>query len=164
MKRAFTRLAINVLPILFIIIGLGASAQSNAKNNIKPDSRLYDCFTKEYVNDLVKNPRLLLYYNFYLDHSYFVRTSTPDKPVVGTDISTVKLALDEKGESSGSFNEDIANFNEKAFNPLKYNFVTDNENFTVFTLGNTGKAIVFYPQKRFAEMYNEYLKSFNLDK
>ena len=164
MKKAYIRLANKLLPFLLIIIGFGVHAQTISKNQPAPDARLYDCFTKEYINDLVKNPRLLLYYNFYLDNSYFLTDSNTEKPVQGADISTVKLALNANGESTGFFNEDVTKFDKKTFNPLKYNFVTDYETYTVFTLGTTGKAIVFYPQKRFAEMYNEYLKSFNLDK
>jgi len=130
---------------------------------IKPDPRLYDCFTKEYINQLIKQPRLLAYYNFYLDNAYVVADTDLGKPVESTDISQVKTLDNGLGNGGKLFSEVLNPFNPKKFNPLKYDFQTHPELTTNYKLGNTGKMLVFYPSKVFASMYKEYLKSLNLE-
>ncbi len=168
MKTFFTRLVGAFLPLIFIVIGISAQAQGKDKNEIKPDQRLYNCFTKEYVDGLISNPRLLLYYNFYLDNSWFLSESKAEKPLPGSDISTVPLADNSVGANSLSikgefYSEDVTKFDVKTFNPLMYDFKTDANYYTSYKLGNTGKAVIFYSHRKFAELYNAYLKSFNLE-
>jgi len=148
---------------LMVIGFLLCTSLYSQEKGIKPDPRLYDCFTKEYVNQLIKQPRLLAYYNFYLDHSYVIREADPGKPVETIDITTVKTVDNGLGNGDVPFSENIIQFNPARFNPLKYDFKTHPELTTNYKLGNTGKMLVFYPSKVFTSMYNEYLKSLNLD-
>jgi hypothetical protein len=129
-------------------------------NQINPDARLYECFDKTYIQQLQKdNPELILYYNFYLDNSYFVGKEVPEKPINGKDIHTVTLKNETSSDKIQYFNEDLSKFNPKTFNVLKYNFKTDYNKYTNYILGNTGKILIFYPKKRFIKKYNDYKKS-----
>jgi hypothetical protein len=130
---------------------------------IKPDPRLYDCFTQDYINQLIKQPRLLAYYNFFLDHSYEVRGTDQGKPVESIDISEVKTLDNGLGNGGKAFAEDLTKFNPANFNPLKYDFKTDAELTRCYKLGNTGKMLVFLPATVFDRMYKEYLKSLNIE-
>ena len=61
-----------ILFSLFFAGHLAFAQQTSGSREIKPDAHLYECFPKDYVDGLKDNPRLLLYYNFYLDNAFFV--------------------------------------------------------------------------------------------
>jgi len=125
-----------------------------------PDSRLYQCMDKSYVDQLSgEKSEVLLYYNFYLDNSYYIASLKAEKPVTGIDIHTVTL-----NEKSGG---PVKFFNERTyasgtFNPLKYNFTRSLENFTTYVWKEAGVAIIFIPQRQFQERFLEYLKKNNI--
>jgi hypothetical protein len=50
----------------FSFINIYCFSQNEINSNqIKPDTRLYECFDKTYIQQLQKdNPELILYYNF----------------------------------------------------------------------------------------------------
>lgn len=162
MKRYFLNFQILALIMLLSLAKTSYGQQSGNLPVIKPDPRLYDCMDKSYIDGLQSTPRLLLYYNFYLDNSYYL-TTTPEKNVDGINISTVSLRNPgPKGEKL-FFNEDPASIKTGTFNPLKYDFHTQPNLFTNYLLGNTGKVLVFYSDKAFTEKYKNYLKTFNLN-
>ncbi len=128
-------------------------------NQVKPDARLYECFDKAYIQQLQKdNPETILYYNFYLDNSYFVGKQVPGKPVQGKNINEITLKNEISSGKVQYFNENVSDFNPKTFNVLKYNFNTDYDKYTNYILGNTGKILIFYPEKKFTKKYNDYKK------
>jgi hypothetical protein len=107
------------------------------------------------------NPEGILYYNYYLDNSYYVATNDPSKPTsTALDIHTVKTIDASSSGKTSLFSEDLSKFDTKTFNVLKYDFATDFNKYTTYKLGNTGKLLVFYPKAVFIEMFNEYKKSF----
>jgi hypothetical protein len=162
MKRYITNFQILTIILLLSFAKMSVGQQAGNTVVIKPDARLYDCMDKAYVDGLQSNPRLLLYYNFYLDHSYYL-SDIPDKKVDGIDISTVSLRNPGPQGEKLFFHEDPANIKAGTFNPLKYDFKTQANLFTNYLLGNTGKILVFYSDKAFTEKYKTYLKSFNLE-
>ena len=144
------------------VLSLQTYSQGNKNREIKADPRLYECFSKEYVESLADNPRLLLYYNFYLDHAYFL--NIPEgKPSQGVDITTVKYKEPGPDGNIRYFDEDVTKFDPKKFCALKYSFKPSQEGYTHYLLGNTGKVLIFYPANEFTKSYNEYLKSFGFD-
>lgn len=150
-----------ILLALFFI-GFQAHSQQQSHKEIKPDPRLYECFPKDYVDGLKNNPRLLLYYNFYLDHTYFLN-QPQGKPSQGVDITTVTYKEPGPDGQVRYFDENLATFDPKKFCALKYNFKPSQEGYTHYLLGSTGKVLIFYPAKDFTKAYNEYLKSFGFD-
>ncbi len=151
-----------------ILIGLMAmplaiAAQTAEKSSgIKPDPRLYECFSKEYVDGLQGNPKLIAYYNFYLDHSFFI-SEPQKKPSQGTDISQVAYKEPDAAGKVRYFNEDISKLTSQNLNVLKYDFKLSQDKYTHYLLGNSGRTLVFYPMKDISARYHEYLKSLNLE-
>jgi hypothetical protein len=137
-------------------------AQQSATREIKPDARLYECFPKDYVDGLKDNPRLLLYYNFFLDNAFFVSDAKGKAPQ-GQDITKVTYKEPGPDGQPRYFNEDLSSFNPKKFNALQYQFNISHDKYTQYLLGNTGKVLIFYPQQYFTQKYREYLKTYNLD-
>jgi len=141
-----------LITVLIIFSG-GLTAQEN-NNNIIPDPRLSEVFTYEQIQDFLKtNPEKIFYYNYFLDHSYFISTVVEGKPVHDLNISSVK------SKSGSYFSEDLNNFVPEHFNVLKYDFCIQYERYSHYILGNTDKVMVFYPKKVFEESYKEYLNS-----
>ncbi|MCX6269926.1 MAG: hypothetical protein NTU44_01675 [Bacteroidetes bacterium] len=164
MKAPFNKIRkqLHLLLILLFISQISFSQKPASTLNIKPDPRLYECFPKDYVDGLQSNPRLLLYYNFYLDNAFFVSEPT-GKASNGLDISEVTYKEPGPNGEIRRFDEDLSKFDVKKFNALKYNFKISPGVYTHFVLGKTGKVLVFYPQLDFTKKYNEYLKSYHLD-
>lgn len=163
--RPITQIFLKQVPILLSLFFISFQAftqQSVTNRELKPDSRLYECFPKDYVDGLKDNPRLLLYYNFYLDNAFFISEAI-GKPAQGLDILQVSYKEPGPDGQTRYFDEDLSAFNPKTFNALKYSFSIAKDNYTHYLLGNTGKVLIFYPQQDFVKKYNELLKANNLD-
>lgn len=121
-----------------------------------PDSRLYQCMDKAYVNQLSSDKSaLILYYNYYLDHSFYVVSLKKEKPVTGIDIHTV--TLNTSGTAVETFSEKT--YSASAFNVLKYNFNRDLNGFITYVWQEAGIALVFIPQRHFQAQFADYSKS-----
>jgi|GEM_PF-596710 len=160
MKRHIIHFQIIALFLLLPLAKISHGQQSSPA--IKPDPRLYDCMEKSYIDGLKSKPKLLLYYNFFLDNSYYV-ADAPDKKVNGIEISTVSLRNPDASGKLSLFSEDFSNIKAGSFNPLKYDFHTQPNLFTNYILGKSGKVLVFYSEKVFTEKFNNYLKSINFE-
>jgi len=152
---------ITIVLIFIAVFFLRNSFAQNTNNSIIPDSRLYKCFDSSYVQQTLKGDQEgIIYYNYLLDHSYFIAKNDPSKPSTDAlDIYKVKKIDFKKSGKIEFFNEDLSSFNQKTFNVLIYDFVTDFNKYTTYKLGETGNLIVFYPKYVFIQMYNEYKKS-----
>lgn len=142
--------------MIFIACALTSLAfTSFSQNNStsQPDDRLYQIFDKTYIE---QNQELMLYYNYYLDNSFYIVSLKSEKPVTGDDIKTVKTRPEFSSGKEISFNEKI--YNKNNFNVLKYNFSTDYNNFKTYIWKESGIALIFYPVKTFQANYKEYLK------
>jgi hypothetical protein len=147
-------------PLLFFFQSNPALSQVPL-NYYSPDTRLYECMDKAYVDQLsADRSDLILYYNYYLDHSYYVASIKAEKPVTGTDIHTVTVNSDKKSPDKQLFNE--KQYMQGKFNPLKYNFSPALDGFTTYIWKEAGIALVFYPLRYFQSQYNEYIKEQNI--
>jgi hypothetical protein len=134
-----------------------ATAFSQTKTDpYTPDSRLYDCMKRDYVDKLsADRSELLLYYNYYLSNSYYVVKLKNEKPVTGEDIHTVTLS----GESGAKTFFAEKAYNAKTFNVMKYQFTRKMDGFTTYVWKEAGVALVFYPTRQVQANFNNYLKS-----
>lgn len=125
-----------------------------AQGQVFPDSRLYDAFGKKYVDELMKSdPGKIDFYNYYLDNAYYTVSLNLPKPVTGIDIHTVVL----KSDNTKTFNSKT--FSKKLFNPLKYDFKTEENNFVTYIWNEAGIAVIFHPMSHIRADYDNYKKS-----
>ncbi|MBT6685226.1 MAG: hypothetical protein HOB05_02760 [Bacteroidetes bacterium] len=138
----------SVILLCLLIIDISATAQNKSSDIFSPDNRLFDCFENSYIEMLQeKNPSLIMYYNFFLDSSYYVVDLPAEKQEFVNKLESLDLGNDQ----------DI-----KCVNVLKYDIKLDFEKITYFRLGNTQKMIVFYSGKELFEKYNDYRRSYGL--
>jgi hypothetical protein len=144
-----------LLGTVLLLISIPVCAQVSI-DIYKPDPRLYECLGKTYIDRLsADKSELIPYYNYYLDHSFYVASMKADKPVTGIDIHTVRSAA-SKSFPGKPFSE--KEFIKGKFNPLKYNFTRALDGFTTYIWKEAGVALVFYPQRQFQEQFDDYLK------
>lgn len=135
---------------VFLIAIIGTSNAQSSKQF--PDSRLFDCFDKSYIELLEsKNPDLIVYYNFFLDNSYFI-TELPTEKINSSKIQTLK-PLDKFKNSKT---------NIASLNILKYDVKRFYDEYSFYRIGTTNKILVFYSEKEFMIKYNEHRKSLGL--
>jgi hypothetical protein len=128
---------------------IGSAAISQNKTVI-PDSRLYQCFEKSYLDNLMKtDPQQILYLNYYLDNSYYVASLKAEKPVTGIDIHSLYLKNKKAELTSTAFN--LSAYNKASFNVLKYNFKTGDYETPCYIWKEAGIAIIFRPEKHIRE-------------
>lgn len=143
----------NYLSLVFLLITANLYAQKTVSTS-KVDTRLYDVFGKSYIDNLAKtDANQLTYLNFFLENSYYVTSLVSEKPIVGTDIHKVSI----KNNSNVFFSEKT--FNKKTFNPLKYNFVIDQNNFITYIWNEAGIAIIFHPQNHIKLDFDNYIRT-----
>jgi hypothetical protein len=130
------------------------------KSQVTVDQRLYDCFSENEINDIIQqNPKLIEYYNFYLDNSYYVVSlSESEKPVTGEDIHKVTIKSNDN-VLTAYFDEKT--FSKEKFNPLKYNFKLDKNRYNIYIWKEANVAIVFYPLNMISSYYKEYNNKIN---
>lgn len=140
---------------LLLFQTITAFSQKNA-DPYTPDSRLYDCMKRDYLDKLSsERSELLLYYNFYLSNSFYTVTLKSEKAVTGEDIHTVLLASEAGAKSY--FSE--KSYNAKTFNVMKYQFTRKMDGFTTYVWKEAGIALVFYPTRHVQSNFSNYLKS-----
>ena len=151
--------------ILFVILLISNTIFSQEKQNtkIQPDPRLYEVFSQDEIQAwLVNNPIKILYYNYFLNNSYFLSTVVEGKPVVDLNIYSVRQIKADKTGGHPLFNEDLSKFSKEKFNVLKYDFFIQEEHYSHYVLGKTGKVMVFYPKKMFEKAFQDYLASLGI--
>ncbi len=139
---------------LFITALFFSSSAFSQNNNVAPDARLYQCYEKAYLDNLVKtNPEQVQYLNYYLDNAYYVASLKAEKPVTGIDINTL-FEKSKKGiVTKISFKEKV--YNKTNFNVLKYNFQTGHLATPTYIWKEAGIAIVFRPEKHVKEDFKQ---------
>jgi len=131
--------------LFIIILFVGFSAISQNKN-LTPDARLYQCYEKTYLDNLIKtNPEQIQYLNYYLDNAYYVASLKAEKPVTGIDIHILFEKSKNGTVTKVPFKEKT--YNKANFNVLKYNFNTDENLFNTYIWKEAGIAIVINPAK-----------------
>ena len=131
-----------ILTLSLLLFSILSIAQTNSKDKVKIDERLYDVFEKQYLTDLqTKNPNLLQRWSFYLDHAYYIteypkEKGNPNYPKVEiTDIENLNILYLEKNQRIGK------DFKKR----MKYK------------IQGTDKILVYYSGEEFNQKLNEYL-------
>jgi hypothetical protein len=138
--------------ISFMIIG-NLFSQEN-KINVTPDPRVIEVFGQETVDFyLQNNPKLILYYNYFFDHSYQITEIPQEKIKELKDIQELKLKPQYQMESV-----DYTENGLKNLNIMKFDFNLNFEINTFFRLGNTNKIIVFLSGKDIQNQFNQSVK------
>ena len=152
---------IGLFVILFVMLFSGVSITRAQTVNYTADSRLYECMDKEYIDQLSYNKsELILYYNYYLDNSYYVVHLNAEKPVTGVDIHTVRLSGEQK--EPVYFSEKT--YNPEFFNPFKYTFTLQQKDFSTYIWNEAGIAIVFRPLTHIKSGFQNFLQQYNTSK
>jgi hypothetical protein len=143
---------------LISCIALFMFSSISAQNTYKPDKRLYDCFYDEDIAMMEgSKSELIPYYNYYLDHSYYVvYLKTAAKEVTGTDIHTVTSRIISKNPGT-TF--DMTTYSKETFNPLGYNFNLQKDSYVTYVWKDAGVAIVFYPLSYISNAFKELSKN-----
>jgi hypothetical protein len=143
---------------LITCVALFLFTSLSAQDAYKPDKRLYDCFFDEDIAMMESSKsELIPYYNYYLDHSYYVvNLKTAEKEVTGTDIHTVTSRIVWK-EASATF--DLTTYTKETFNPLAYNFNLQKDSYITYVWKEAGVAIVFYPLSHISNAFKEVSKN-----
>jgi hypothetical protein len=141
--------------LLVCCIAIGLFTSISAQDIYKPDKRLYDCFTAEELSQMeASKSELIPYYNYYLDHSYYVVTlKSAEKPITGRDIHQVNSAV---SQTSQKFNEKT--YSKETFNPLKYNFNLELHNSVTYLWKEAGIAIIFRPNYVISSDFKNYFE------
>ncbi len=115
--------------------------------NVKPDARLYQCYSKQYIDNLLKtNPEQISYLNYFLDNSYYIASLNSKKPIEGIDVATLQKTTDKS-----KFTE--VKYDKSTFNVLLYNFSFGDIPYT-YVWKSAGIAIVLRPERHIKEDFN----------
>ncbi len=144
--------------IFLSLIALFIFTTISAQDIYKADKRLYDCFTADEISKMESTKsELIPYYNYYLNHSYYVvDLNKAAKAVTGTDIHTVKSRTNGS-EIAVAFSD--SKYSLETFNSLKYNFNLLSNYFVTYVWKEAGVAIVFYPLSQISNSYKKTLKT-----
>lgn len=128
---------------LFILLLLSFPIWAMAQQNTPPtaDARLYDVFEANHIERLQeKNPYLINYYNYFLDHAYQI----VDFPAGKNDqFPTVEI-------------EDLENFNIIAIQKEQH-LKRGGNHPTYYKIANANKLLIFYAETYFTKKLNQHL-------
>jgi hypothetical protein len=143
-----------LLTFLFSLMIMGSLFSQESKSNITPDPKLIDALGQETVDFYAQNnPKLILYYNFFLNHSYQITEIPQEKVKDLKDIPEFQLKPEFQMESP-----DYTEKGLEKLNIMKYDFNLNFEINTFFRLGNTNKIIVFLSGKDIQTQFNQSVK------
>ena len=139
---------------LFITILLFNTSLFSQSNPVVADARLYQCYEKAYLDNLIKtDPEQVQFLNYYLDNAYYVASLKAEKPVTGIDIHLLFEKSKNGVISKVPFKEKV--YNKASFNVLKYNFQTGFLDTPTYIWNEAGIAIVFRPEKHIKEDFKQ---------
>lgn len=117
-----------------------ATTFQNARN-VKPDARLYEALSDAEIAEMQsKNPFLISYYNYFLDHSYKII----DQPQ-NTKLDLPKVII----PNLNTFNILVLKKDQK----LKREWATQ----TYYEIEGTKKVLVFISEREFTQKLNKHL-------
>lgn len=146
MKKTFF---LCVMAIMLQAIFSGAYSQEpNPVQKIDPDARLVEAFGQSFADRLVEeNPNLLVYYNYFLDNSYYITELPLDKADFLESLAKLPIAHDT---------------DSKIINVLKYEIKLKFDKETYFRMSDSNKVMVFYTGEKLNEKYNEHRRALGL--
>ena len=124
-----------------MVLTLSSFTQTQPDTKTEPDPRLFDALSKTEIAEMqAKNPFLIQYYNYFLDHSYKIMNKPTNNqlnlPVV--DIPNLN-----------NFNILVLKKEQK----LKRTW----ERQTYYTIKGTDKVLVFISEKEFTQKLNKFV-------
>jgi len=130
---------------------MGSLFSQENKSDITPDPKLIDALGQETVDFYAQNnPNLIVYYNFFLTHSYRIVEMPAEKMSEIETFPVMKLKEKFQNEKSDYSEEGLKNLNI-----LKYNIKIDQAGGAIYRLENTNKLVLFYSGKEIITMYND---------
>lgn len=124
---------------MMLTILLSSFMLTQPDSKTEPDPRLFDALSESEIAEMqAKNPFLIEYYNYFLDHSYKIMNQPKSNQL---DLPTVNIP-------------NIDNFNIlvlKKEQKLKRAW----ESQTYYTIKDTDKVLVFISEKEFTKKLNE---------
>jgi hypothetical protein len=143
-----------LLTFLFSLMIMGSLFSQENKSDIKPDPRLIDALGQETVYFYAQNnPKLILYYNFFLNHSYQITEIPQEKVKDLKDIPEFQLKPQFQMESPDYTEKGLENLNI-----MKYDFKIETNVGPIYRLGNTNKLIIFLSGKEIQTNFNQSVK------
>lgn len=128
-----------ILFITMLTILLSSFTLTQPGTKTEPDPRLFDALSKSEIAEMqAKNPFLIQYYNYFLDHSYKIMNQPKSNQL---DLPTVDIP------NIDSFNILLIKKEQK----LKRAW----ESQTYYTIKDTDKILVFISEKEFTHKLNE---------
>lgn len=146
MKKPFS---LFVMSIMLQAILFGAWSQENNPNaNPTPDARLIDAFGQSFADRLMQeNTNLLVYYNFFLDNSYYITELPADKSDFLESLAKLPIAPET---------------DQKDINVLKYELTLKFDKEIYFRMSESNKVMVFYEGEKLNEKYNTHRRALGL--
>jgi hypothetical protein len=133
-----------IIWVLFLGIALTSLSAWNSKS-IKPESRLTDYLGAEKVALLMQNnPDLIVYYNYFLDHSYTL-VELPAEKFDPIKDKPIKVSL-----SNGKIDR-------KKLNVLSLGLQRNKETRLYYQVEGTSQVVAMLSDNEFMELYRNYL-------
>ncbi len=140
-----------ILTFLFILPALmqqGFSQEKFELKNIEPDSRMVDALGKNFVERIqVENPMLVLYYNYFLDNSFYITEYPEGKSEFVNSVKSLPILPETTLEE---------------INVLKFKLNLKYDEQSYFRLSESNKIMVFYSGEELNKNYNEYRRTLGL--
>ena len=140
---------IALLCSFFLLLVGPLLAQSNTEDEIVPDERLLELYSQKHIDKLMTNqPNIIAYWNYFLDHSYFIENPPVSKANTYPNLEDAVLTNPETGLPY-DVSMEVNQLNVKLFH-LE---IQKNKRVS-YRLGDTGKLITFYSKDEFLANYN----------
>ncbi len=153
------KVKLTLLSVIITIIMTSFYCELQAQKQIIPDARLYEIMGQQQVDMMLQlAPEKIAHYNCFLNFSFYISSELPKDYVLRGDIATVT----KKNDDNQYFNEDFNLVKSNKINRLKYNFRADLDKFAVYTIGNTGDFIIFYPETTYLKKEKAYFEEYGL--
>lgn len=130
------------------IVSATWSQDNNSNPQISPDVRLAEAFGTEFTDRLMhEKPNLVIYYNLFLDSSYYITELPVDKSDFLESIKV--LPIDPTTDP-------------KDINVLKYELKLKFDTEMYFRMSESNKVMVFYSGEELTKKYNDRRRALGL--
>lgn len=156
MSKSYKNLQVLLLVVLMLFTTNGIFAQKS----LSPDARLTEWFGEEKLDGMMNiAPHKVAHYNCFLNESFYVSSQLPQNYVMRGDVGNVKHSRDK----NLLFNEEESLLNGAEINRLKYEFRAEPDKHAVYSIGSSGKYLIFYPENIYQEKESAYLKKHGIN-
>jgi len=140
-----------ILFFSLIILLQGVFAQQK-QETVYADPRIVEVFGQETVDFYLReNPRVIQYYNFFLDNAYTIAEVPQEKMQYINEVPEMK--------PKEKYQMEYFDYTDKGLedlNIMKFDVKIDPNIGPIYRLGNTNKLIYFLSGKEIQEKYNQY--------